>query len=475
MKKVDMYIEKYHMLTGKDRVIAGISGGADSVCLLFVLLGLRERLGMDFVAVHVNHGIRGEHAYRDERFVEQLCKKYSVPYEVYHENVESFAKKRKQSVEEAGRTVRREAFEKALVLHGGTKIAMAHHQNDNAETLLLNLSRGTGLKGLGGIRPVAGNIIRPLLCLSRKEIEAYVDGLGCGFCQDETNDGDEYTRNRLRHQVIPFLEQQVNRQAVRHMNETMEQICLLQDYMENQVAAAYERTVEEYPDGSLGIKTAEYDKLHPTVGGLLLREALSKIAGGERDITAAHIEAMSQLFKKQTGRSRNLPYCVVAFRDYDKVILRKKRIEKGADQEENGFCPMKLQIPGITKVPGMDLTISCRIWEKNNGFSMEDVPQKTYTKWFDYDIIKDSLIIRPRQSGDSIAIDKAGKRQKIKSFYINEKIPSASRGLIPLVADGRQILWILGYRMSSAYQVTKQTHRILEINVTEEKEHVRDN
>lgn len=470
MKKLDMFIEKYHMLSDGDRVIAGISGGADSVCLLFVLMELRKRMKIDIVAVHVNHGIRGENAKRDERFTLELCEKHNIKCEIYRENVELIARNRKQSVEEAGRIVRREAFEKALVLHNGSKIAMAHHQNDNAETLLLNLARGTGLNGLGGIQPVAGNIIRPLLCLSRYEIEGYVAIIGCGFCNDETNDEDEYTRNRLRHQLIPVLEKQVNKQAVRHMNETMEQIRVIQDYMDIQLAAAYENTVQEQSDGSLHIRKKEYECLHEALRSILLRKCLSTMAGVQRDITIVHVRAVAELFKKQTGKSRDLPYSIQACREYEWVVLKRRNQERSET-----FTPVQLVVPGKNKIQGLNLAISSKVWEIERELSVEDVPQKTYTKWFDYDIIQGNLVVRSRKVGDSIVIDQSGNSQKIKSYFINEKIPSAKRDWVPILADDTDIIWILGYRMSSAYQVTEQTRRILEIKVTEEKEDGRKN
>jgi tRNA(Ile)-lysidine synthase len=199
MRRVKEYMEQYHMIDRGDRVVAGISGGADSVCLFFVLLELQGEMGFEFVAVHVNHGLRGESANRDERFVKELCAKYGVPLEISHIDLESTAKKWKQSLEEAGRQARRRAYEDACRKYGCNKIALAHHQNDNAETLLLNLSRGSGLAGMGGIRPVNGAYLHPLLCLTRQEAEQYLRDRGQEWCTDETNLETEYTRNKLRH------------------------------------------------------------------------------------------------------------------------------------------------------------------------------------------------------------------------------------------------------------------------------------
>ena len=170
---------------------------------------------------------------------------------MYHENVKEIAAQKKMSVEEAGRLVRRKAFEEVRARYGGTKIALAHHQNDNAETMLLNLARGTGIRGLSGIRPVNGYMIRPLLGINRKEIEYYLKEHQLSYCEDETNAGDEYTRNRIRHQILPMLEEQVNRQAVRHMNETMEQLNQIRDYLEREIEEHCRCVVRQEEEGLL--------------------------------------------------------------------------------------------------------------------------------------------------------------------------------------------------------------------------------
>lgn len=475
MEKVCKFIEKYHMIVNGDKVIAGISGGADSVCLLFVLLELRKSLDIDIVAVHVNHGIRGDSARADEEFTVKLCRGHGIKCVVYHENVESIAKKRKQSVEEAGRNVRREAFEKTFREEQGTKIAMAHHQNDNAETLLMNLARGAGLKGLGGIRPVNGNVIRPLLCLTRGEIENYLEKNGYGWCQDETNDEDDYTRNRLRHLVIPVLEQQVNAGAVQHMNEAMEQIRMAWEYMEEQTTRVWNRCVAEMPDKAIQIRKEGYAGQPEAIQKILVRKCLIKAAGAEKNLSIVHVEAVMDLMEKQSGRSRNLPYSVKAVRNYDGVML-KKVAEKAGQQEEKEADSGQyiLKVPGITEIKELNLTICSRILEKSKDFSVNQIPQKSYTKWFDYDIIKGNLTVRTRRPGDFLVIDSAGNRQKLKSYFINEKIPADKRDICPLVTDEEQILWVLGYRISSACMVSDKTNRVLEIKVTEEKRDVRE-
>ena len=169
IEKIKAYVGKYHMLEKGDIVLAGVSGGADSICLLFVLLKLQKEIPFALRVVHVNHGLRGAQAKRDEEYVEKICRQENIPCKVFCENVELIAKKRRQSIEEAGRAVRRSCFEQAASEWGAGKIALAHHMEDNAETLLMHLVRGSALKGLGGIYPVTGKYIRPLLGVGRKD------------------------------------------------------------------------------------------------------------------------------------------------------------------------------------------------------------------------------------------------------------------------------------------------------------------
>ncbi|MCI9440465.1 MAG: tRNA lysidine(34) synthetase TilS [Ruminococcus sp.] len=481
MEKIRNFIKKYDMVTTEDYIIAGVSGGADSVCLFFVLLKLKSELGTGFAVVHVNHGLRGEAADYDEAFVRQLCKKYDIPLEILQVDLESIAKKRKQSVEEAGRMIRREAFEGACRKYHGTKIALAHHQNDNAETLLWNLARGTGLSGMGGIRPVNGKYIRPLLCMDRNEIERFLQKRNLGFCTDESNMDTAYTRNRLRHQVIPVLQKSVNTQAVLHMNEAMEQIWELQDYMQEKSEEAFEKYAEiSWEQSKYCLIRKEIQVEYPDIlCRMAVRRAIGLVIGQTQDIGRAHICAVRDLFQKQAGRSLDLPCSVKAVRVYEgiKIYQVQKPADKNPDPVKPGIegehtghdIPQPLCIPGETYLQMEGLIIRCSIFQKTECFSMKEIPEKNYTKWFDYDIIEEPPCIRTRQSGDYITIDQAGHRQKLKSWFINQKIPAGERDNICCIADGSEIMWILGYRMNSAYQVSSHTKQILQIEVVKEE------
>ena len=456
--------------------MAGISGGADSVCLFFALLELQKEMDFAFYAVHINHGYRGEASDRDEQFVRDLCEKYGVPLQVFSVDLESTAKKRKQSLEEAGREIRRGLFEKEMQSRNACKIALAHHENDNAETFLWNLCRGCGLHGLGGIRPVNGVYIRPLLGMTRGEIEIFLQKRQQPYCTDATNLETDYTRNKLRHLVLPVLEEQINRQTIRHMNTTMEELRELDDYVEMQVEAAYRVCVEKESDEICLIRKEPLSQYPELLQNKVIFRCLTETAATQKNLGRVHVEDVRALLEKQPGRSLDLPARVRAVREYEGVRLKKIRYEKEQSvkdryTEQNAVC---LAIPGTTVLPEQNLKVTCRILEKNPLSEGTDIPQKTYTKWFDYDIIKKCLHIRTRQSGDWITVDGAGHRQKLKSWFVNEKIPYKQREEIPLIAEGNQIVWILGYRMGSAYRISSETKRILQIDVekmksTEEK------
>ena len=467
--KVEAFIRKYHMIEEGDRVVAGVSGGADSVCLLFMLCALRERMKFQILVCHVNHGLRGAEADSDEKYVEELCGKLGVPCRIFRENVELTARKRKQSLEEAGRMVRREAFEAMCREYGGTKIATAHHQDDNAETMLLNLARGTGLNGLCGIRPVRERWIRPLLCLGRAEIEKWLESRKIGFCRDATNEEDEYTRNRIRHHIIPALEQQVNMGTVRHLNELSAQLQEVWDFIREQTMEAWDACVSVKEDAAgrptVRIDGRRFQETAPAVRKFLAAECIREAAGAGKDIESVHIDALTALFEKQTGKSLNLPYRVKAQRTYSGVELFQE--EKAS--ENAGTDEVELRIPGETRLPGTNKKILCTVSAAGGDFSAEEIPQKSYTKCFDYDIIKYSLSARFRRPGDYFTVDRKGSRQKLKSYFINEKVSREERDRTLLIADGGHIVWIPGMRMSSAYQIGSKTKRILKIKITEEQ------
>ena len=452
-QKVKAYVKKWHMLQKEDSVIAGISGGADSVCLLFMLLKLQKELGFALMAVHVNHGIRGAEAERDEAYVKRLCRQWNVRLKVYRENVPAYAKEHGMTEEEAGRDIRRTCFCKVLKEWGGTKIALAHHENDNVETLLWNLCRGTGIRGLGGIAPVNDVWIRPLLCVKRREIESYLKKRGISYCTDTTNADRRYMRNRIRMDVIPYLEDCVNTESVSHMGKTMERMYELEQYILEEVGQ-YKESCTGWENSRRIIRQTEYTKIPKALRDNVLHEILCETAGRRKDIEEVHVQMLRDLFTKQVGKRIDLPYGVTAIRTYEGVRFEKNIPEASYAGDENEL-------------------FSIRVFDREPG--NVTFPEKIYTKWFDYDIIKNTVKIRHRIAGDSIVINRYGGRKKLKQYFTDQKVPQEDRDKIWIAADGDEVLWIVGYRQSQKYQITEKTTKILEIQYYGGEENGRDN
>lgn len=431
------------MLEKQDKVIAGVSGGPDSVCLLLMLLKLKEEWELSLLAVHVHHGIRGKAADEDEAFVRELCRKWKVELRVFREDVPGYARLHRLSLEEAGREVRRRCFAMAGEEWKDARIALAHHQDDQAETLLLNLCRGCQIRGLRGILPREGRYIRPLLLFRKQEIESYLKKREFSYCTDETNLEEAYARNKIRRRVIPYLEEEINSQAVRHMARTMEEMQKLSEYL-GWEAERFLAGCSRWEKGGLVILEEAFQKIPEALRSYVLMEALCLAEGWRKGVETAHIRLLEELMGKQTGKRLDLPGELKAERRYEGIFLfRQRQTEAGKERAD--------EAPAFRS----------RVFErKKEGISFPVTP---YTKWFDYDIIKSTVKFRHREPGDYLTIDRQGNTQKLKQYFINEKIPREERDRIWLAADGPEILWVVGYRQNQRYQITDRTTRILEI------------
>ncbi|NBH13842.1 tRNA lysidine(34) synthetase TilS [Lachnospiraceae bacterium] len=454
-KKVRNFIEERHMVEKGDCVLAAVSGGADSLCLLLTLLELRKELEISLCAVHVEHGIRGKESLEDAEFVEKLCRGRQVPCKVYHCNAGEYASAKKLSLEEGARALRYQFFERAAGEFGADKIAVAHNQNDCAETMLFHLARGTGLKGLRGIPLVREKIIRPLMCVTRQEIEAYLVEKKQTYCTDLTNGETVYTRNKIRRQVLPAL-CEINPGAVVHMNRSalfVSEAVELIDELAEQARKAY---VCKKADGICILQ--ELLKQKPVIFRETLRKALAEISGCSRDISSVHIRQLQGLFSLQNGRNINFPGNVEARRIYEGVLLRKKE-----DQDEKQIFEWELSPGGVLCIPPYGYEIHTRLWNKIP--QKEEIPQNRYTKWMDYDKIKGTMRMRTRREHDFLVIDAQGGKKKLKKYFVDEKVPGYQRDRILLLTDDSHILWVLGYRISEDVKVTEHTRRVLEIRV----------
>ncbi|MDO4292835.1 MAG: tRNA lysidine(34) synthetase TilS [Eubacteriales bacterium] len=490
-EKILDYMRRCGMLPSNGNIAVGVSGGPDSVCLLFVLVQLRERLGLHLEAVHVNHGLRAE-AVQDEAYVRKLCAEWRVPLTVETISVEQLAAKKGIGCEEAGRGARYEAFERCLGRMDRTEgergcIAVAHHRDDRAETFLFHLLRGTGLDGMAGIRPVraartGARIIRPLLETGRDEIEAFLKEQGIGWRTDATNGQEIYTRNKIRLRLLPYAEREICAGAGEHLAREAALLERTADFVRKCTREGLERCLLRKQEGrELVLSVSGLCREEPFLREQIVRECLLRTGTG-RDLTAAHVEAALHLAEPdcQSGKRLCLPACrAEAAREFDRIVFRRladplpRTVSLPSPSGWERFLPSG---DAILSVPGLG-QVSVRFLAGPGGTGgksaesadfLKNIPRKKYTKWFDYDKITESVVFRTRRTGDYLAIDDAFSRKSLKKYMIGEKIPANERESLPLLADGQHIMWVPGYRTSTAYRVTGRTAVIMEISCREE-------
>ncbi|MCR5704521.1 MAG: tRNA lysidine(34) synthetase TilS [Eubacterium sp.] len=443
--KVYEFIKEKNIIQEGESVVLGVSGGADSICMLFVMNELKEQLKIKISVVHVNHMIRGMEAEQDAKFVEKYCKKLGVPFYLERVNVPKLSSETGMTEEEAGRKVRYDIYRKYLTQLKADKVAVAHNQNDNAETILFNLFRGSGVKGLTGIPAKRDYIVRPLLNCTRAEIEKYLEKHQLDYCNDCTNNITDYTRNKIRLELFPWVRENINKRAEYNIVNAAENLRDIADLLDLEVKRAYEK----YVIGET-IRLEAF-QLPRAILTNLIRRAIGDRAAGLKDITRTHIEMVMKLSKMQVSRSVDLPYALRAVRVYDGVVIEERTNRTIVKEEKVIFEKGEIFSNAVF-----------RLTEETELFDKENIPELMYTKWFDYDKIE-KLSVRNRQAGDFLAIDD-GKHKKLKQYLIDQKIPKEERNEICLLAEGSHILWIVGHRISSEYKVTKDTKRILRVD-----------
>ena len=425
-------VQARHMLNIRDGVVLGLSGGADSVALLSVLLALRPLFDLRLYAVHVHHGLRGTDADADEAFCRELCERMNVTYLCEHVNAAAFARENGLTVEEAGRELRYAAFEAARAAWDAQKIAVAHHMNDNAETVLMRLLRGTGVSGLGGIPPVRGAVIRPLIEIPRADIEAYCAAKGLASCVDATNADERFTRNKLRHVVLPMLAREVNPAVLQALARTAQLAEEENEVLDMLAAQAYEDCL--YAEG-LSIAALS---VHPAaIQRRVLRRAL-EVRMGLKDVHMTHVDEALALCGGQTGRQVSLPKGWTAARSYDLLCFTRATAEVGGAFEAVLLAGGEVLLP----VSGQAVTLSMAEEMRKNAI-------KVCTKRVDYDKIEHGLVVRPRREGDVIVLP--GGTKKLKKHWIDSKTPREAREKAVLVCDGANVVWIVGGALSAAY------------------------
>ena len=460
LKRISETISGYSMLRASEPVLAAVSGGADSVCLMLAL----KELGYPVSAVHVEHGIRGQESLDDCAFVEKLCRREGIRLTVQHIDVPAISAAGGRSLEETARDARYGILLETAEKEGIPVIATAHNLGDQAETVLWNLTRGSSLGGLCGILPVrevhraqgessACRLVRPLLECGRDEIETWLRSRGQTWRTDHTNQDPSITRNAIRLQILPGLER-LNAAAQRHIAQTAGDLAQIERYLNEVTDQAYREAVLLTSGEELRIDLALLGALPEPICSRVLHRAVGEAQGGLRDITREHVDALKKLSGMDNGKRITLPGGALAVREEGVIVLETFRHEGKIDigkksAEDAERTEIRIDRDGeYAFSSGLTVRVRFGIWEGG------DVPKKKFTKILAYDTMTPYITLRTRREGDWLVSDASGSRKKLGRYLIDEKVPRDRRDSVPLIAQGSHILWVIGRRISEDAKVS---------------------
>lgn len=448
--KILINVKEYKLINENDNIVLGVSGGPDSMALLYLLLELRKDINFNLVICHVNHGVRGEDALDDRIFVEEKAKDLNLPFHHIDVDMEAYAKEKKITAEEAGRELRYSFFRDVLKSYGGGRIAVAHNKNDQAETLLLRIMRGTGIDGLKGMDYLYKDIIRPLLNISREEIEDYIASNGIETVLDKTNLMPIYNRNKVRLELLPYMMDNFNPNIINalwRLSRTADQDIT---YLHKLTEEKYKLIVKKELESSIILDSVLFNKEDKCIRLRLLRKALESIEGNLQGIGEVHLESLDDLFKKaETGKRLQMPNNISARVSYDNLILEKDPVVL-RDYEHNIF-------QGDNLFEDLGIYVKVSIVAGNNMIGDKRI------RYFDLDSISGTLRLRNRRNGDRFKPYGLKGTKKIKDYFIDKKVDKDLRDRIPLIVDDKNILWVLGYATSEIHKVTDKTKNMLVI------------
>lgn len=442
------------LIKSGETVIAAVSGGPDSMAMLNCLISLKKDLDYNLVVAHVNHGVRGEYAKRDQDFVKDYAKDLNVPYFTKNVDMVAYGKELGISSEEAGRILRYGFFREILSDYGGGKIAVGHNKNDQAETILHRIIRGTGLDGLKAMDFIKDDIIRPLLNISRKEIEDYIGQENIKFVVDHTNLETDYTRNKIRLEVLPYIKDNFNPNII----DTLYRLTRIAN---GEIQAIEKITTESY---NLMVKKVSNDSIIYN-GGLfkfqsqaikkrLVRKAIENICGNLHGIEEIHVNGIVSLFNDgKTGKKIDISKGLSARVSYDDFIIELKNSKK-----------TKLEINeiklGENYLEELGMEISLKL------VPVEEIDIKNPDiKYIDYGKISGSMLIRPRKAGDRFSPLGLGGSKKLKDYMIDKKIPLDKRDSTPILCDDGGIIWVIGFALSDKYKITEKTRQAVSMKI----------
>lgn len=460
LDKVKATNKKYSMLHEKDRILVGLSGGPDSVCLLLLLNQLKDEYKLDLHAIYIDHGLRPEEIPDEIKFCKNLCENFNIPFITKSIDVMSYAKELGLNKQEAARELRYKALEEVAIEKGANKIAIAHNADDQAETFFMRILRGSGQKGLSGIPPVRGKIIRPLIEIERKEIEDFLfqnselrtRNAELPFMVDSSNIKKDYFRNWLRLSVMPEF-QRKNPDLINTIGRVSEIIREEDNYLELIVTKTLMKLIPKKTDKTIELFLVPLENMDKVILRRVLRRAIDAVKG-LRGINFIHIEDIIGLIKNgDSGDRLYLPKGIRVIKGYSTLILTSELPVK--------LGTYSLEVPGEVILREAGILIKSSIEEQ----SAERKAQEKSVAIFDADKVKAPLTIRSRKDGDFFYPSGFGKKKKLQDFFVNEKVPRDERDKVPIVLSGEEIIWIAGYRGDERFNITSDTKKIVLLEI----------
>jgi len=454
---VNATIRKYEMLTQGDKVVVAVSGGPDSTALLHILNRLREEWNLSLTVAHFNHALRGSESDRDAAFVENLAKLLMLPYRVGKGDIYSFKHQMKLSTEEAARVLRYRFLENTLKMEGAQRIALAHTADDQAEDILMKVLRGSGRLGLCGIPPVRDKIfIRPLIEVSRSQIERFLDQHALSYVIDSSNRDRRFLRNKIRLDLIPLLERTYNPKLKENIMQFSSILRDEEDWLQGIVAQEFLKISKCHDFAKVILDVGRFLDLHRALQLRLVRKAVETVKGNLRAIGFNHILDVLKLANQMhPSKMLNLPGGLIVRRSYKHIIF-----EKGS-KEPVDFLYLVSDLKPVA-VKEVNQVMSFEVVDYNKDLNIELDNNVAY---MDYHKVNFPLIIRNIRAGDKFRPLGMGGFKKIKDFLIDCKIPKNMRKFIPLLAAGDQIVWIAGLRLDDRVKLTGDTRKILKVEI----------
>lgn len=456
-------INKFSMLTGGDSVLIGLSGGPDSVCLLIILDKLKEDFGLTLSAVYVDHGLRPDEVEHEKSFCKKLCSSLGITFFSKSVDVRGYAKKKRLSKQEAARELRYQVFEVISGDVNATKICLAHNADDQAETFLMRLLRGSGPKGLSCIPPVRGKIIRPLIEIEKGEIENFLiqnsspvpDYSSLPFVVDSSNRRTDYLRNWIRHKIMPELRKQ-NPALVKTICRVADILHEEDMYLDTVVNNTLMKLISRKRDDELELFLVPLENMKKPILRRVIRWAINE-TGGLKGIDFDHIEEIIRLVKKgNSGDMLNLPKGLRAVKRYSTLLLTAKTALK--------LKSRNFSLPGELLLEEADMVLKAEVYEKK-----PEVHNDRNIAVIDFDKLSLPLKVRKRQKGDFFYPLGFGRRKKLQDFFVDEKIPGEERDKIPVVLSGDDVIWVAGYRADERFRVTDRTEKFLSLIISNVK------